>query len=112
MLVDEEDKKVVARPYITLLMDSYSGYVTGFYLGFEPAGSHEVGLALRHAILLKHYKTEYELQETWGICGIPKYIIMTDRAKEFKSEYLKEVSLQLAFIRRLHAFCQPARWFN
>ncbi|MEO3704487.1 hypothetical protein [Trichormus azollae] len=111
MLVDEEDKKVVARSYITLLMDSYYGYVTGFYLGFELAGSHEVGLALRHAILLKHYETEYELQETWGIGGIPKYI-MTDRAKEFKSEYLKQVSLQLAFIGRLYAFCQPARWFN
>jgi putative transposase len=86
-------------------MDSYSGCVTGFYLGFEPAGSHEVGLALRHAILPKHYETEYQLQERWEICGIPEYI-MTDRAKEFKSEHLKQVSLQLGFIRRLRAFPQ------
>ncbi|WP_049790574.1 hypothetical protein [Trichormus azollae] len=74
MLVDEENKKVIGRPYITLLMDSYSGCVTGFYLGFEPAGSHQVGLALGNGILPKHYETEYELQEKWGICGIPKYI--------------------------------------
>ena len=105
LLIHEEDKKVIGRPYITLVMDSYSGCVTGFYLGFEPAGSHEVGLALRHAILPKHYETEYQLQEKWEICGIPEYI-MTDRAKEFKSEHLKQVSLQLGFIRRLRAFPQ------
>ncbi len=105
LLIDEEDKKVIDRPYITLVMDSYSGCVTGFYLGFEPAGSHEVGLALRHAILPKHYGTEYELQETWEIFGIPEYIV-TDRAKEFKSEHLRQISLQLGFIRRLRAFPQ------
>ncbi|MBW4448894.1 MAG: Mu transposase C-terminal domain-containing protein [Spirirestis rafaelensis WJT71-NPBG6] len=31
---------------------------------------------------------------------------MTDRAKEFKSEHLKQISLQLGFIRRLRAFPQ------
>lgn len=103
LLVDEEDKQVIGRPYITLVMDSYSGCVTGFNLGFEPAGSHEVGLALRHAILPKHYGTEYELQKTWDLCGIPEYVV-TDRAKEFKSEHLKQISLQLYFKRRLRAF--------
>ncbi|UKO98335.1 Mu transposase C-terminal domain-containing protein [Nostoc sp. UHCC 0870] len=105
LLIDGEDKQVIGRPYITLVMDSYSGCVTGFHLGFEAAGSHEVGLALRHAILPKHYETEYELQEIWEICGIPEYVV-TDRAKEFKSEHLKQISLQLNFIRRLRAFPQ------
>ncbi|MBH8578330.1 transposase [Nostocaceae cyanobacterium CENA369] len=105
LLVDEKDKQVIGRPYITLVMDSYSGCVTGFHLGFEAAGSHEVGLSLRHAILPKHYGTEYELQETWEICGIPEYVV-TDRAKEFKSEHLKQISLQLDFTRRLRAFPQ------
>ncbi|MGV0107457.1 Integrase catalytic domain-containing protein [Nostoc sp. DSM 114160] len=105
LLVDEKFRKVIGRAYITLVMDSYSGCVTGFYLGFEPAGSHEVALALRHAILPKHYATEYELQEKWEICGIPEYVV-TDRAKEFKSEHLKQISLELDFKRRLRAFPQ------
>lgn len=105
LLVDEEFRKVIGRAYITLVMDSYSGCVTGFHLGFEPAGSHEVGLALRHAILPKDYGTEYKLQKTWEICGIPEYVV-TDRAKEFKSEHLKQISLQLDFKRRLRAFPQ------
>ncbi|MHC5759434.1 transposase [Nostoc sp.] len=105
LLVDEEFKQVIGRAYITLVMDSYSGCIAGFHLGFEPAGSHEVALALRHAILPKHYGAEYELEQTWQVCGIPEYI-MTDRAKEFKSEHLKQISLQLGFIRRLRAFPQ------
>ncbi|BAY09964.1 transposase-like Mu [Calothrix sp. NIES-2098] len=105
LLVDEEFRKVIGRAYITLVMDSYSGCVTGFHLGLEPAGSHEVALALRHAILPKHYETDYELQETWEIYGIPEYVV-TDRAKEFKSEHLKQISLQLDFVRRLRAFPQ------
>jgi putative transposase len=105
LLIDEEDKKVISRPFITLVMDSYSGCVTGFHLGFEAAGSHEVGLALRHAILPKYYGKEYELQETWEIYGSPEYVV-TDRAKEFKSEHLKQISLQLDFNRRLRAFPQ------
>jgi len=104
-LIDEEDKEVIKCPYLTLVMDSYSGCVVGFYLSFEPAGSHEVALALRHAILPKHYEKEYKLQEEWQISGIPEYIV-TDRAKEFKSEHLKQISLQLDFRRRLRAFPQ------
>lgn len=105
LLIDDKDSEVIGRPYITLVMDSCSGCVVGFYLGFEPAGSHEVALALRHAILPKNYAAEYELQEAWSISGVPEYLV-TDRAKEFKSEHLKQISLQLGFQRRLRAFPQ------
>lgn len=86
--LDDKGEEVIGRPYITLIMDSYSGCVAGFHLGFEAAGSHEVGLALRHAILPKQYEPEYELQEKWNVCGVPEYWV-TDRAKEFKSNHLK-----------------------
>ncbi|ODH02147.1 hypothetical protein A4S05_25310 [Nostoc sp. KVJ20] len=103
LLIDDEDKEIIGRPYITLVMDSYSGCVVGFYLGYESAGSHEVALAFRHSILPKHYEPEYELQEKWDIFGVPEYLV-TDRAKEFKSAHLKQISLQLGFQRRLRAF--------
>ncbi|HEY9858115.1 MAG TPA: transposase family protein [Candidatus Obscuribacterales bacterium] len=101
--LDDKGEEIIGRPYITLIMDSYSGCVAGFHLGFEAAGSHEVGLALRHAILPKQYGTEYELQEKWNVFGVPEYWV-TDRAKEFKSNHLKEISMQLDFKRRLRAF--------
>jgi len=101
--LNDKGEEVVGRPYITLIMDSYSGCVAGFHLGFEAAGSHEVGLALRHAILPKQYEPEYELQKQWNVCGVPEYWV-TDRAKEFKSHHLKQISMQLDFQRRLRAF--------
>lgn len=101
--LDDKGEEVIGRPYITLIMDSYSGCVAGFHLGFEAAGSHEVGLALRHAILPKQYGPEYELDKQWNVCGVPEYWV-TDRAKEFKSHHLKQISMQLDFKRRLRAF--------
>ena len=101
--LDDKGEEVIGRPYITLIMDSYSGCVAGFHLGFEAAGSHEVGLALRHAILPKQYGPEYELDNQWNVCGVPEYWV-TDRAKEFKSNHLKQISMQLGFKRRLRAF--------
>lgn len=99
----DDGKKITARPYLTLVIDSYSSCVAGYYLGFEPAGSHEVSLAMRNAILPKQYGQEYKLQSEWNVYGVPDYV-MTDRAKEFKSEHLKQISLQLGFQRRLRAF--------
>ena len=99
----EEGKKITARPYLTLVIESYSSCVAGYYLGFESAGSHEVSLALRNAILPKQYGQEYKLQAEWNIYGVPEYV-MTDRAEEFKSEHLKQIALQLGFQRRLRAF--------
>ena len=100
---DDKAQDIIGRPYITLIMDSYSGCVAGFHLGFEAAGSHEVGLALRHAMLPKRYGPEYELQKEWNIFGVPEYWL-TDRAKEFKSNHLKQISMQVGFKRRLRAF--------
>jgi putative transposase len=103
VLIVDENGEVIGRPCLTLVMDSYSGCVVGFYLGLEAAGSHEVALALRHAMLPKEYGPEYELTEKWYVYGIPDYVV-TDRAREFKSEHMKLVSLQLGFQRRLRAF--------
>ncbi len=101
--LDDKGEEVIGRPYITLIMDSYSGCVAGFHLGFEAAGSHEVGLALRHAILPKQYGAEYNLQKQWNVFGLLEYWV-TDRAKEFKCNHLKQISMQLDFKRRLRAF--------
>jgi putative transposase len=91
--------------FITAIIDSYSGCVVGFHLGFEAAGSHEVALALRHAFLPKHYGAEYKLQKEWGISGIPEFIV-TDHAKEFKSGHLRHVGLDLGFNMRLRLYTE------
>lgn len=77
----------------------------GNHLGFANPGSHEVALALRHAILQKHYGPEYKLKEKWEACGLPEYIV-TDRAKEFKSAHLRRVALDLGIKLRLRLYTE------
>ncbi len=52
-LVDEFG--VLSRPWLTIIIDSYSRCVMGFFLGFYAPSSHVDALALRHAILPKSY---------------------------------------------------------
>lgn len=104
LLVDE-NLELAGSLYLTVVIDSYSGCAMGFYLGFEAAGSHEVALALRHAILSKQYPPLYELQQQWATGGLPEYIV-TDRAKEFKSGHLRQIAIDLNIQLRLRAYPQ------
>jgi len=47
------------RPFLTVIIDSFSGCVVGFYLGFVQADAYRVALALRNAILPKRVKEKY-----------------------------------------------------
>ncbi|MBD2094076.1 transposase [Trichocoleus sp. FACHB-591] len=93
-LLADEDGALAGSAWITAVVDTWSGCVMGYYISFGAAGSHEVALALRHAILNKEYGPEYRLQREWEVCGLPEYIV-TDRAKEFKSAHLRHVALDL-----------------
>ncbi|MBT9315111.1 Mu transposase C-terminal domain-containing protein [Leptothoe spongobia] len=102
-LLTDEQYEIAGSPFLTTIIDTYSGCALGFYLGFESAGSHEVGIALRHAILKKKHGPEYKLTKDWEPYGLPDYIV-TDRAKEFKSTHLTQVAADLDVKLRYRAY--------
>jgi len=103
LLLVDKDGHEIGYPFLTVIIECTSGCVVGFYLGFQQPGSHEVALALRHATLPKNYGPEYKLQHQWQCVGIPKYL-MTDRAKEFKSQHLRQIAAELGFELRYRAY--------
>jgi putative transposase len=103
ILLKDKDGNEIGYPYLTVIIECASGCVTGFYLGFRQPGSHEVALALRHAILPKQYGPEYELEKQWQCVGVPRYLV-TDRATEFKSKHLKQIAAELGFELRYRAY--------
>ena len=67
-LLSDEEGDLAGSVWITAVIDTWSGCVMGYHISFGSAGSHEVALALRHAILQKHYyNSKKVLQHSWQV---------------------------------------------
>lgn len=85
IVVDEQTRRPIGRPWITLAIDVFSRLVLGFYLSLEHPSTTSVALAIAHAILPKdRWLRERGIKHTWPARGIPDYVIV-DNAKEFKA---------------------------
>lgn len=101
VLIVDQNGDILGRPWLTVVIDTYSSCINGFFLGMKQPGSEEVALALRHAILPKHYPPEYELTKNWEVYGPPLQYFFTDGGKDFRSKHLKQIGQQLEFICEL-----------
>jgi putative transposase len=97
VLVVDQSGAVMGRPWLTIVVDTYSRCIMGMHLGFDAPSSAVVCLALRHAILPKQYSSAYELQESWGTYGLPQYLY-TDGGKDFRSQHLEQVATELGIL--------------
>lgn len=101
LLVDQHGE-LLSRPWLTTVIDTYSRCIVGFNLGFDAPSSQVVALALRHAILLKQYDANYKLYADWATFGKPEYLF-TDGGKDFRSNHLQQIGVQLGFTCHLRA---------
>lgn len=90
MLIDEETRKVIGKPWVTVLIDVYSRSVLGFYCSFYEPGSYGSGRAIVHAMMRKEsYLSSLGLPtDLWPIWGKPNNL-RCDNAGEFKGHSLK-----------------------
>lgn len=97
LLVVDQSGELLGRPWLTIVVDSYSRCIMGLHLGMEAPSAIVVCLALRHAILPKQYGGGYELSQSWGTYGIPQYLY-TDGGKDFQSQHLEQVATELGIV--------------
>lgn len=97
VLVVDQVGEVLGRPWLTIVVDTYSRCIMGLHLGFDAPSAPVVGLALRHAILPKQYPVGYELQQVWDTYGLPQYLY-TDGGKDFRSQHLEQVATELGIV--------------
>ncbi|WP_026287830.1 Mu transposase C-terminal domain-containing protein [Thioalkalivibrio sp. ALJ24] len=89
IIVDDDERKPIGRPSLTLAMDVFSRMVTGFSVSLEAPGSLPVGLALAHSILPKDgWMLERGIDGEWPVWGLPG-TVHADNAKEFRGDMLK-----------------------
>jgi putative transposase len=88
ILVDDEYRQPVGRPWITLAIDVFSRMVMGFYISFDSPNITAVGLCLAHSILPNEdWLVKHCISTSWPIWGIMGSVHL-DNAKEFRSKML------------------------
>jgi putative transposase len=89
IVVDEQHRRPIGRPYLTVAIDVYSRCIPGFCLSLEAPSAVSVGLCLAHAVLDKEaWLAQRHLDGLWPIWGKPDCIHL-DNAAEFHSEALR-----------------------
>jgi putative transposase len=110
-LVDDETRLPIGRPYITKLIDCFTGYPLGLYIGFEHPSYTTIMHAMKHAFFPKYYlKEKYpSVQNEWVAYGIPETLVV-DRGKDFTSKHLEHACKELN-IKLVH--CPPRKpWWK
>ena len=96
ILLDDELDVPLGRPCLTVLIDSYSHCITGFYIGFEGPSFNSVRKALLNAIKPKTYvhKKYPIIKHDWPCSGKPETLVV-DNGAEFWSQSLELVCQEL-----------------
>lgn len=90
MLLDDKLLVVLGRPYITVLIDSYSKCLVGFYIGYKEPGYDSVRKALLNAMLNKEYvKKKYPAVSCDWPCEGKIETLVVDNGAEFWSKSLE-----------------------
>lgn len=91
ILVDDQTRMPLGKPWITMAIDVYSRIVVGFYVSFETPGALGVGMCLASAILPKElWLNQLDVTGEWPCWG-KMTKIYADNAKEFRGNMLKRV---------------------
>ena len=100
IVVDNERRLPIGRPWLTLAIDVATRTVAGFYVSLWDPSALSVSLTLSHAVLSKtEWLADRELQNLdWPVAGLPR-TIHVDNGKDFHSEALvrgcQEYGIQL-----------------
>lgn len=94
ILVDEEYRQPLGRPWITLAIDVYSRVITGYYLSLDAPSIVSVGICASMSMLPKARKmVEYELDSAWEVWGIPESF-HSDNGADFRTADLQRACLK------------------
>lgn len=88
-VVDEETRKPIGRPWLTLAMDVCSRMVAGFYLTMDAPSRLSTSLCLLHSVFDKSaWLREREITEPWPVAGLPD-MVHVDNGPDFRSRAFK-----------------------
>jgi len=88
IIVDDEFRRPIGRPYVTLAIDMYSRMIVGYYLSLDAPSAVSVAMCLVHAMLPKHkWLNLHGVEGEWNVWGKP-YEVHSDNGSDFKTKSL------------------------
>lgn len=107
VVVDEEHRLPIGRPYLTLAIDVATKMVSGFLMTLDPPGALSAGLCVAHAVMRKeHWLAKRDIPVEWPIYGKMNKIHL-DNAKEFRGKMLERACQQHGIILEYRPKGQP-----
>ena len=106
-LVDEQDRQPIGDAWLTLVIDTYSRMVLGFYLTFDPPSTLSTGLALAHAFLPKEeYLRSVGVSGEWPCWGFPD-VVHVDNGAELNGQMMHGARKRYRFTIRDRPVGEP-----
>ena len=89
LIVDERDRKVIGRPWLSVAIDLASRAIPAFFIAMERPSAATVALLISRVIQHKdQWLAHLGLNAQWPMAGVPKTLHM-DNAAEFRSRALR-----------------------
>jgi len=93
ILVDDENREPIGRPYITVATDIYSRMIVGYYLSLNPPSSVSVAMCITNMVLPKdQLLNRLGIDAQWSVWGFPE-TIHVDNGADFRAKALKSAGL-------------------
>ena len=93
ILVDDEFRKPIGRPWITLAIDVCTRMVVGYFLSFDAPSEASVAMCVAHAMLPKdEWLLLHNVHAEWPVWGRPR-TIHVDNGPDFRSNTFRQSCL-------------------
>ncbi|PCI19156.1 MAG: transposase [Piscirickettsiaceae bacterium] len=93
ILVDDEHRLSIGRPWITLAIDVYSRMITGYYLSLDAPSSASVAMCIANSILPKEdWLRLHDVDASWPVWGVME-TIHVDNGADFRADTLEKSCL-------------------
>ena len=93
ILVDDEKREPIGRPFLTVAIDIYSRMIVGYYLSLNPPSVTSVAMCVTTTVLPKDkLLLDLDIDSNWDIWGFPE-TIHVDNGADFRAEAIREAGL-------------------
>jgi len=93
ILVDDDTRKPIGRPWITLAIDIYSRMIVGYYLTLDAPSVTSVAMCITNAVLPKdELLLNLDIDSNWDVWGFPD-TIHVDNGADFRAEAIRKAGL-------------------